>query len=99
MCRIGFVEVVRAVSVAGGTPAAGALRREWPAFGVIEIDERLVDHAAALTITRDLRSLDALHLAAALVLPSTDLCFAAWDLRLRVAAQAEGVQLLPASLP
>lgn len=99
MCRVGFVETVRAVSIAGGSAAANALRREWPAFAVIEIDERLAEHAASLTLERDLRSLDALHLAAALVLPGHDLCFATWDGRQHAAARAEGLPLLPASLP
>jgi predicted nucleic acid-binding protein len=98
MCRIGFVETVRAVSMAGGTAAAKAFRREWPAFGVIEVDERLAEHAAALTLRHDLRSLDALHLAAALILPRTGLGVATWDRRLHVAARAEGLQLLPDAL-
>lgn len=99
MCRVGFVETVRAVSLAGGSTAASALRREWPAFAVIEVDERLADHAASLTLERDLRSLDALHLAAALVLPRHDLIFATWDRRQYAAAQAEDLQLLPTSSP
>jgi len=98
ICRIGFVETVRAVRIAGGGGAAAALRREWPAFGIIEVDERLAEHAAKLALSRDLRSLDALHLAAALVLPSTDLVFATWDRRLHAAARAEGLAPLPESL-
>ena len=98
MCRAGFVETVRAVSIAGGSTAANALRREWPAFAVIEVDERLAEHAASLTLERDLRSLDALHLAAALVLPRHDLIFATWDRRQHAAAQAEDLQLLPVRL-
>jgi predicted nucleic acid-binding protein len=58
-------------------------------------DQRLVEHAAALCLDRDLRSLDALHLAAALVLPGDDLVFATWDRRLHAAAGAEGLQRLP----
>ena len=99
MCRVGFVETVRAVHIVGGSAAVNALRREWPAFAVIEVDERLAGHAASLTLERDLRSLDALHLAAALVLPGHDLIFATWDRRQHAAAQAENLQLLPASLP
>jgi hypothetical protein len=41
ICRVGFVETIRAVSIAGGPTAANALRREWPAFGVVEADEAL----------------------------------------------------------
>jgi predicted nucleic acid-binding protein len=99
VCRVGFVETMRAVSLTGGSAAAGSLRREWPAFGVIEVDARVAEHAASLTLLRDLGSLDSLHLAAALVLPRTDLVFATWDRRLHAAAGAEGLELLPATLP
>ncbi len=43
-------------------------------------------------------TLDALHLAAALVLPPSGLVFATWDRRLHAAAGAEGLELLPAAL-
>lgn len=98
ICRIGFVETMRAVTIAGGTTAAKAVRREWPAFGVIEVDKALAEHAASLAIEHDLRTLDALHLAAALVLPSTDLTFVTWDRRQHAAAGATGYRLLPAAL-
>ncbi len=95
VCRVGFVEVVRAVSLATGRSAARAFRGEWPAFGVVEVDERLAEHAAELATKRELHSLDALHLAAALVLPRSDLVFATWDMRLHSAAREEGFALLP----
>jgi predicted nucleic acid-binding protein len=75
-----------------------AVREEWPAFGVIEVDQDLAELASALAQSRDLRSLDALHLAAALVLPRSDLTMATWDQRLRAAPRAEGLALLPAEL-
>ena len=99
ICRVGLVEAMRAVTIAGGTTAAEALRGEWPAFGVVEVDTALAEHAVSLAIQHDLRSLDALHLAAALVLPRADLRFATWDRRQHAAARAEGLPLLPASLP
>jgi uncharacterized protein len=98
MCRAGFVETVRAVGLSAGQAAARTMREEWPAFGVIEVNQGLVEDAAELAIDRELRSLDALHLAAALVLPDEDLLFATWDRRLHAAAGAEGLQLLPATL-
>jgi predicted nucleic acid-binding protein len=67
-------------------------------FGVIEVDQRLVEHAAELAIDRELRSLDALHLAAALVLPRDDLVLATWDRRLHASAGAAGLQLIPEAL-
>jgi len=98
ICRAGFVETVRAVGLAAGAPATKAVKDEWPAFGVVEIDQSLVEHAAALALERDLRSLDSLHLAAALVLPGEDLVFATWDRRLHAAAGAEALQLIPDTL-
>ena len=98
MCRIGFVETVRAVGLAGGLAAASAVREEWHMFDVVEVDARLTEEAAELAIDRELRSLDALHLAAALTLPGEDLFFVTWDRRLHVAARAEGLGLIPDAL-
>lgn len=98
ICRAGFVETVRAVGIAAGVPATRAVKQEWAAFGVVEIDQSLVEHAADLALKRDLRSLDSLHLAAALVLPRDDLALATWDRRLHDAANAEGLRLIPAAL-
>jgi uncharacterized protein len=98
VCRVGFVETTRAVSLAAGQAAAKAIREEWPALGVVEVDQDLVEHGAALALSLELRSLDALHLAAALVLPRTDLVMATWDRRLHAGARTEGLDLLPAEL-
>jgi predicted nucleic acid-binding protein len=67
-------------------------------FGVIEIDQPLVEAAAVLALERGLRSLDALHLAAALVLPHEDLALATWDRRLHAAAIDVGLRLIPETL-
>jgi predicted nucleic acid-binding protein len=98
MCRVGFVETVRAVGLVAGARAIKAVEDEWAAFGVVEVDQSLVEHAASLALQRDLRSLDSLHLAAALVLPADGLLFATWDRRLHTAAGAEGLELLPETL-
>jgi predicted nucleic acid-binding protein len=98
MCRVGFVETVRAVGLAAGRAAARSVREEWPAFGVVEVDQRLAEDAAALAIDGGLRSLDALHLAAALVLPRDDLLFVTWDARLHAAASKQRLQLIPEAL-
>lgn len=95
ICRAGFVETVRAVGLVAGAGATRAAKDEWPTFGVVEVDQALVEHAAALAIHRKLGSLDSLHLAAALVLPRDDLVFATWDRRLHAAGAAEGLQLFP----
>ena len=98
MCRVGFVETLRAVGLAAGPKAAQAVQDEWPALGVVELDQRLAEEAARLAIARELRSLDAVHLAAALVLPGDDLLFTTWDHRLHAAAMAEGLHLVPETL-
>lgn len=98
ICRVGFVETVRGVGLVAGTSASKTVSEEWPAFGIVEIDQALVEHAAKLAIKRELRSLDALHLAAALVLPPDDLLLATWDRRLHAACGAEGVEVVPGAL-
>ncbi len=98
MCRIGFVETVRAVGLGAGQKAAATFREEWPAFGVIEIDQRLAEDAAKLAIDHELRSMDALHLAATLMLPREDLLLATWDRRLHAAGETEGLPLIPKKL-
>jgi predicted nucleic acid-binding protein len=98
ICRSGYVEVVRAVGLSGGRAAMRAAIAEWPTFAIVEVDQQLVEHAATLVIERDLRSLDALHLAAALLLPGDDLGLVTWDRRLHAAAAAEGFELLPETL-
>jgi len=98
MCRVGFVETVRAVGMSAGKAAARAVHEEWPAFGVIEVDQRLVEDAAKLALEHELRSMDALHLAAALTFPPNDLVLATWDRRLHAAAAAEGLSLIPERL-
>lgn len=98
MCRIGYVETVRAVGLSAGQAAAQTVREEWPAFGVIEVDQSLIEDAAKFAIDRELRSVDALHLAAALTLPRENLVLATWDRRLHKASETEGLPLLPEKL-
>jgi uncharacterized protein len=98
MCRIGYLETMRAVTLAAGGAAAGGFRSEWPAFGIVEVDQQLVERASELAAAGVLRSLDALHLAAAMVLPRTELTLATWDRRLHEAAGREGVRVLPERL-
>jgi predicted nucleic acid-binding protein len=95
MCRVGYLETARAVGLAGSPSAVRAVQKEWAALGVIEVDQDLVERAAELALAHELRSLDALHLASALVLPREDLIVAVWDRRLRAAARAEGLGLFP----
>lgn len=98
MCRIGYVETVRAVALAGGRKAVKRVESDWLSFDVIEVDSALAEHAARLTLSAELRSLDALHLAAALVLSAEDLTVATWDARLHRAARDQGLETLPAEV-
>lgn len=99
ICRTGYVESVRAIGVAAGRSSTRFLREEWASFTVIEVDQALVESAAVLALENDLRSLDSLHLAAALVLPADDLVFATWDRRLHAAARGRDLAVLPETRP
>lgn len=83
ICRIGFVETVRAVGVTAGQ----AVREEWATFGVVEVDQALTERAAELIAKGDLRSPNALHLAAAVAPPPDVLVLATWDCRLSECAR------------
>jgi len=98
MCRVGYVETVRAVGLAGGRKVAKRVEADWLSFDVIEVDQALTEHAAELALSTELRSLDVLHLASALVLPPGDLTVATWDTRLHRAARNHGLATLPAAL-
>jgi predicted nucleic acid-binding protein len=99
ICRVGYLETARAVKVAAGKPAVRRFDVDWPSFEVVEVDAALAEHAAELTSTEELQSLDALHLAAALLIASGDLTVATWDVRLHRAAQSQGLAVFPAELP
>jgi predicted nucleic acid-binding protein len=96
IARHGFVETARAVGLVSGKAAVRAFEGEWPSFTVIELDQSLCENAVKLAFEHGLRSPDALHLAAALLLPRQDLVFATWDRRLMHAAEGEGLEVIPA---
>jgi predicted nucleic acid-binding protein len=99
ICRVGYVETARAIELAAGKGAVRRFVADWPSFEVVEVNAPLAEHAAALTFTEELRSLDALHLAAALLIASDGLTLATWDVRLHHAAQRRGLQVFPSELP
>lgn len=99
MCRVGFVETMRAVGLAGGARATRSAKGEWPAFGLVEVDQALVEHAATLALDHDLPSLDSFHLAAAVLVQREHLRFPTWDRRLHIAARTEGLEPFPHALP
>jgi uncharacterized protein len=98
ICRVGYVEAARAVARIAGRAALSRFRTEWGSFNVIELDQPLAESAAELASTSDLRSLDAIHLAAALLLPRDEVAIATWDRRQRDAARAVEIPLVPERL-
>jgi predicted nucleic acid-binding protein len=98
MCRIGFVETVRAVAREGGLDQVEKMESDWTRVDVIEVDRALAEDAARLAVRHRLRTLDALHLAAALVVPGDDPTFVTWDADLHRAAREQGLRTLPARL-
>lgn len=98
MCRVGFVETVRAVARGGESEDVEKMEGDWARIDVIEVDEALALDAAGLAVSHRLRTLDALHLAAALTLVEEAPMFATWDVRLHRAARDCGLWTLPASL-
>lgn len=97
--RLAYVETVRALGLARGPRSRPRklFEREWPHFTVVELDAELARAAADLALEDTLRTLDAVHLAAALA-TGNDATFASWDERLWTAAGRRGFRLLPATL-
>lgn len=98
MSRIGYVETARAVMLAGGEELIPDLNRDWRQISVVEVSQDVARSALDLCGKHELRSLDAIHLASALVLPENSFTFASWDRQLHRAAQEEGIPLLPKSI-
>jgi predicted nucleic acid-binding protein len=101
ICRIGYAETLIALIKAAGPKARPGRRflEEWPLFSVVEVDQTLVESATELARTEDLRTLDSLHLAAALLLPAGDRLMATWDQRLWRASERNGLHTLPDERP
>ncbi len=86
------VEVLRALRRSGNEQHVASARKLLRSVHLIRIDEPLLDRAGDLH-PPDLRSLDAIHLAAALAL-STDIgVMFAYDNRLKLAAEAFGIEV------
>ena len=83
-CALARVEVLRAVR-GHGSRAVTRARRLLQRLNLVQIDEELLDVAAALD-PRVLRSLDAIHLAAAQLFGGELTAIATYDRRMAVAA-------------
>jgi uncharacterized protein len=88
------VEVLRAVAP-GGAQAVALARRQLARFHQLDLDRELLDRAATMPADAPLRSLDAIHLAAAQTLPALQ-AILTYDTRMRTAAQLLG---LPVEAP
>ena len=70
----------------------------WASMRPVELSADVERAAGALAATHQLRLADAVHLASALALGSTDLTVAVWDRRLHAGAAAVGLAVAPATL-
>lgn len=85
-------EAVRALRRAGYDSRLGTARRLMARLRLIRVDEPLMDRAGNLD-PRELRTLDAIHLAAALVIASDLGVLITYDQRLTAAAAALGLRV------
>jgi uncharacterized protein len=83
-------EAVRALRRAGQDNRVGAARRLFGGIRLVRLDEPLLDRAGDLNPT-ELRSLDAIHLSAALAIGPDLAVFLTYDERLRAMADAAGL--------
>lgn len=86
------VEVVRAVS-AGGSQAVTRARELLDRLYQVPLERSLLDRAADLRAPLALRSLDAVHLASALVLGTTLSAVVTYDARMTAAAVSLGLEV------
>lgn len=84
------VEVVRAVQ-SGGSAAVAKARRQLARLHQVNLDIRLLDEAASLAPGMLLRSLDAIHLAAAQLLIGDLRAIVTYDQRMTDAATGLGL--------
>ena len=87
------VEVVRAVA-AGGPPAIVQARRQLARLDIINLDAGLLEDAATLLPGTSVRSLDAIHLAAAHAIGPDLRAVLTYDERMAAAAAAMGMSVL-----
>ncbi len=96
---VGYLEVRGVIARRLSTQEAGKARRalddDWDRVEVVEVDDRLVGRAARIVDMHRLRSIDALHLAAAVEFDDPQLVIATWDAELARAARTEGIAVAP----
>lgn len=90
-CGLARTEVVRAVRAQGG-PALARARKLLKRIDLVALDDELLDDAGLLG-TSQLRSLDAIHLAAARSLGQDLVAVVTYDSRMAVAATTLGLDV------
>ena len=105
--RLAYPEVCAALAAAGRShdlteSETSAASSDWELFWAsmrpVELSADVERAAGSLAATHQLRGADAVHLASALALGSTDLTVAVWDKRLHAGAAAIGLAVAPATL-
>lgn len=96
--RITYVETVRAISLGTDGSPIRYFEQDWLSVNVVELDRQLSVEAVGLAGRHGLKSLDAIHLASALILSGDGLAFATWGRQLHRAAEASGLEVIPAAL-
>lgn len=105
--RLTYIEVCAALAAGErnnrltAEARATAVRRwqtYWATMHRVELTPAVEQSAGALTAEYQLRGADALHLASALAVDSSDLVVATWDKRLHLVAQSTGLATAPAEL-
>jgi len=93
-----WVEVIRNLArlLSGGEQSRveGDFRADWRRINIVELDRITVERAADLAKVQGVRTLDALHLAAASRVGGTALPFVTYDIRQAQAARALGMTVL-----
>jgi len=105
--RLAYPEVCSALAAAGrnrdltrseAVAAIADWNEFWASMRPVELTADVERIAASLAATHQLSGTDAVHLASALELDSTELILAVWDRRLHAGAVAVGLAVAPATL-
>jgi predicted nucleic acid-binding protein len=105
--RLAYPEVCAALAAAERShdltkSEASAAASDWELFWAsmrpVELSADVERAAGSLAVTHQLRGADAVHLASALALGSTELTVAVWDRRLHAGVVAAGLAVAPATL-
>lgn len=98
LSRVGGVECMRAIGLAGTTAELDRFGQSRESFSFVELNHSIEDRASVLASIHGLCTLDAIHLASAKALRDDRLVFACWDRGLREAAISEGLVVHPESI-